>query len=106
MACWGILFEYNFRWLVETAATSSSGRCWASEVNNPFDREMGGSWDGGFALGLMRKDLGLAIEAAKAVGAGLELAEKVDHVYESVQKQVGEKDFSSVYKWLQDRSAK
>ena len=53
---------------------SSSGRCWASEVNNPVVGVSEGApcereFEGGFGVGLMRKDLRLALEAADALGA-------------------------------------
>ncbi|EEY15235.1 3-hydroxyisobutyrate dehydrogenase [Verticillium alfalfae VaMs.102] len=85
----------------------STGKCWPSEVNNPVAGVVDGSpagrdYSGGFGIGLMKKDLGLAIVAAEEAGARLELAAKAREVYESAEKQEDCKgrDFSVVYRWL------
>ncbi|KAI5813289.1 NAD binding domain of 6-phosphogluconate dehydrogenase-domain-containing protein [Pyronema omphalodes] len=80
----------------------SSGKCWSSEINNPIDNELKG-FEGGFGVALMKKDLGLAVQAAEACGAKLEMAEKAQEVYATVLQKEGSKDFSIVYKWLKDR---
>lgn len=87
----------------------SSGRCWASQVNNPVAGVSSGapaerSYEGGFAVGLMRKDLRLAVEAARKVDARLELAGKAGEVYDALEAQEAGKDFSVVYKWLARKS--
>lgn len=87
----------------------SSGRCWSSAVNNPIEGASPGApaengFEGGFAVGLMRKDLGLAIKAARASGAELELAKRAEEVYEHVEDSEGMKDFSVVYRWLESRN--
>ena len=87
---------------------SSSGRCWSSEVNNPVPGISPGApaekdFEGGFGVGLMKKDLGLAMKAAETVGAHLELGEKASRIYEEVESAEGVKDFSVVYKWLGER---
>lgn len=89
---------------------SSSGRCWASEVNNPVEgvsegAPAGRGYEGGFGVGLMRKDLGLALEAAKGVADGevkLILGDLAQRVYETVEQKETGKDFSVVYKWLSE----
>jgi len=88
---------------------SSSGRCWSSEVNNPVPGVTKGApaergYEGGFGVGLMRKDLRLAMEAAEGGGVRLELGGKAAEVYEEVEGQEGVKDFSVVYKWLGGKS--
>ena len=87
---------------------SSSGRCWSSEVNNPVPGVSPGApaetdYEGGVNIGLMKKDLGLAIAAAGDVGARLELGEWTKGVYGDVEEVEGGKDFSVVYKWLAAR---
>lgn len=87
---------------------SSTGRCWASEVNNPVPGVVEGApagrgYKGGFGIGLMRKDLGLARRAAEEVGVGLVLGERVAGVYEEVERKEGGGDFSVVYRWLEGR---
>ena len=85
----------------------SSGRCWASEVNNPVPgvcegAPAGQGYEGGFGVSLMKKDLRLATEAAEEVGARLELAKAAAGLYEKVEKREKGKDFSVVYKWLKE----
>ncbi|KAL8940922.1 MAG: hypothetical protein Q9211_002041 [Gyalolechia sp. 1 TL-2023] len=89
----------------------SSGQCWSSSVNNPIKGVSPGApvekdFEGGFAVGLMRKDLGLAIKAARESGAELELAERAEKVYEQVEDEERGKDFSVVYRWLEGRNSK
>lgn len=83
----------------------SSGQCWSSKTNNPVPGISPGApaehdFDGGFGVGLMRKDLRLAIEAAGKVGARLELAGRASEVYRGVEDAEPGKDFSVVYRWL------
>lgn len=85
----------------------STGRCWPSEVNNPVPGVVetapaGRDYKGGFGIGLMRKDLKLAIMAAEEAGARLELGEKAREVYESAEaeEKCKGRDFSVVYRWL------
>lgn len=85
----------------------STGKCWPSEVNNPVKGVVDGSpasrdYSGGFGIGLMKKDLGLAIIAAEEAGARLELASKAQEVYEAAAEQENCKgrDFSVVYRYL------
>ena len=90
---------------------SSSGRCWSSEVNNPVPgvnegAPAGRGYDGGFGVGLMRKDLRLAVAAAEEASARLELAEEVGRVYREVEEVEKGKDFSVVYRWLGNENEK
>jgi 3-hydroxyisobutyrate dehydrogenase-like beta-hydroxyacid dehydrogenase len=85
----------------------STGKCWPSEVNNPVKGVVDGSpasrdYSGGFGIGLMKKDLGLAIVAAEEAGARLELAAKAQEVYTAASEQENCKgrDFSVVYRYL------
>ncbi|KAL9594243.1 MAG: hypothetical protein Q9179_005481, partial [Wetmoreana sp. 5 TL-2023] len=53
---------------------TSSGACWSSKVNNPVKGISPGApaerdFEGGFGVALMRKDLGLAMKAARESGA-------------------------------------
>ncbi|KAI4254570.1 MAG: hypothetical protein LQ352_003009 [Teloschistes flavicans] len=88
---------------------TSSGACWSSSVNNPVEGISPGApaengFEGGFGVGLMRKDLGLVMKAAKESGAALELAERAMDVYKKVEEAEKGKDFSVVYKWLEEQS--
>ncbi|KAH7319836.1 NAD binding domain of 6-phosphogluconate dehydrogenase-domain-containing protein [Stachybotrys elegans] len=85
----------------------STGKCWPSEVNNPVKGVVetapaGRDYRGGFGIGLMKKDLRLAILAAKEAGARMELADKAWEVYEETEKLENCKgrDFSVVYRYL------
>ncbi|KAK3687777.1 NAD binding domain of 6-phosphogluconate dehydrogenase-domain-containing protein [Podospora appendiculata] len=85
----------------------STGKCWPSEVNNPVPGVVETSpasrdYKGGFGIALMRKDLKLAMLAAKEADAKLTLADKASEVYETTEAQESCKgrDFSVVYRWL------
>ncbi|KAK1570261.1 3-hydroxyisobutyrate dehydrogenase [Colletotrichum navitas] len=85
----------------------STGKCWPSEVNNPVGGVVEGSpagrdYKGGFGIGLMRKDLGLAVVAAEEAGAKLELAGKATEVYAAAEgrEDCKGRDFSVVYRYL------
>lgn len=87
---------------------SSSGRCWSSEINNPVSgisplAPAENDFDGGFDIGLMRKDLKIAMEAAGKVGAQLKLADRAMEVYGEAANQYAGKDLSVVYKWLRGK---
>jgi len=85
----------------------STGKCWPSEVNNPVPGVVEGSpagrdYSGGFGLSLMKKDLGLAIQAASKAGAKLELGERAKEVYDAAceQENCKGRDFSVVYRYI------
>ncbi|KAK4211578.1 NAD binding domain of 6-phosphogluconate dehydrogenase-domain-containing protein [Rhypophila decipiens] len=85
----------------------STGKCWPSEVNNPVPGVVetapaSRDYSGGFGIGLMRKDLKLAMLAAREADAKLALADQASEVYEKAeeQEQCKGRDFSVVYRWL------
>ncbi|KAN0096338.1 3-hydroxyisobutyrate dehydrogenase-like protein [Hyaloscypha variabilis] len=85
----------------------STGKCWPSEVNNPVKGVVEGSpasrdYKGGFGISLMKKDLGLAIQAANEAGAKLELGDRAKEVYDAAEQQEDCKgrDFSVIYRYL------
>ncbi|KAH6676678.1 3-hydroxyisobutyrate dehydrogenase-like protein [Halenospora varia] len=85
----------------------STGKCWPSEINNPVKGVVESApanrdYSGGFGISLMKKDLKLAMLAAKEAGARLELAQKAEDVYEaaSAQENCKGRDFSVVYRYL------
>lgn len=81
---------------------SSSGRCWSSEVCNPWpdvsaNAPAGRGYSDGFATQLMLKDLGLAIEAAGQVKQPVLLAGLVQQQYQQLCMQGNAQlDFSSI----------
>jgi 3-hydroxyisobutyrate dehydrogenase len=84
----------------------STGRSWATEVCNPWPGVLENApasrgYSGGFGSDLMLKDLGLAVEAAMAVGATIPLGELARNLY-ALNKQAGRGglDFSSVVKLM------
>ena len=98
---------------------TSTGRCWPSEANNPVPGIVKGApaerdYEGGFGVGLMRKDLELALEAEKnaAVVAGdsstMGVLSSLSTVALDLYKQVEgsekfkNKDFSVVYQYLKE----
>ncbi|PNY27166.1 3-hydroxyisobutyrate dehydrogenase [Tolypocladium capitatum] len=85
----------------------STGRCWPSEVNNPVKgvtetAPAGRDYRGGFGISLMKKDLRLAMVAAKEAGANMALADAAFGVYEEAEKldECNGRDFSVVYRYL------
>lgn len=89
--------------------SKSSGRNWSLEVYNPYPGVMENvpsskGYQGGFAVDLMKKDLGLALEASQAVGLNTELGKMVHGFYENLSKEgLGKLDFSSIQKkYLKD----
>ena len=92
----------------------SSGRCWSSDQYNPCpgvtlydekgDAKMVPSknnYDGGFVVDLMRKDLGLALDAAKGVDANTPLGASVSQLYDMIaQRDFGNKDFGFIYQFI------
>ncbi|KAJ5953105.1 Dehydrogenase multihelical [Penicillium vulpinum] len=88
---------------------SSTGRCWPSEVNNPVPGVVetapaSRGYEGGFGVSLMHKDLRLALAAAEQSNTPLALGTQAREVYKAVEEEHHGKDFSVVYKWLQEKS--
>lgn len=84
----------------------STGRSWATEVCNPWPGVLENApasrgYSGGFGNDLMLKDLGLAVEAAMAIGSPIPLGELARNLY-AMNRHAGrgELDFSSVVKLL------
>lgn len=91
----------------------ATGRNWACEVNNPVPGVVAAApasrdYKGGFATGLMNKDLTLAIAAARGVQADLPLAGVVAKLYGALtaDPEYAGLDFSVIYKYLQTQKAK
>ncbi len=81
---------------------SSSGRCWSSEVCNPWpgisaNAPAGRGYTDGFATQLMLKDLGLAIEAAGQVKQPILMGGLAEQMYQQLCLQGNAQlDFSSI----------
>jgi 3-hydroxyisobutyrate dehydrogenase len=83
----------------------SSGQCWSMTSYCPVPgvgptTPADNGYQGGFAAGLMLKDLRLAIEAAKGAGAKVELGEHAKAIYEAFAAENASLDFSGVIRTL------
>jgi 3-hydroxyisobutyrate dehydrogenase len=84
----------------------SSGQCWSMTSycpvpgvgpNTPADND----YKGGFATGLMLKDLKLAMEAAETAGVSPEMGKRARDLYEAFYGAGnGERDFSAIFETL------
>ena len=89
--------------------SKSSGRNWSLEVYNPYPGVMEAApankqYQGGFAVDLMLKDLGLAEETAKNTHTSTPLGKQAKEIYAAHSKQgSGRLDFSSVIKYLAEQ---
>ncbi|MBA1263386.1 3-hydroxyisobutyrate dehydrogenase [Stutzerimonas stutzeri] len=83
---------------------ASSGRCWSSEIYNPFPGVVENSpasrgYSGGFGSDLMLKDLGLASEAARQVRQPVILGALAQQLYQAFSLEGdGALDFSAIIK--------
>ena len=73
----------------------SGGAASSWQMTNRWDTMVKGEFDFGFAVDWMRKDLGLAIDEARAIGATLPIAALIDQFYADIQRMGhGRKDTS------------
>ncbi|MBU3593398.1 3-hydroxyisobutyrate dehydrogenase [Polynucleobacter sp. 71A-WALBACH] len=81
---------------------TSSGRCWSSEIYNPYpgvveNAPASRAYSGGFGVDLMLKDLSLATEAAKFAKQPVILGAVTQQLYQLFSSQGnGKLDFSSI----------
>ncbi len=81
---------------------SSTGRCWSSEIYNPWPgivetAPASRGYTGGFGAQLMLKDLGLATDAAKVAHQPVILGALAHQLYQAmILRGDGDKDFSAV----------
>ena len=88
---------------------TSTGRCWATDTYNPVPGVIPGvpsskDYEGGFSLALITKDLGLASAVATESKSSIVMGAIAQQIYNQVLATPGfeKKDFSSVFKWLND----
>jgi 3-hydroxyisobutyrate dehydrogenase len=80
----------------------SQGAAGSWQMSNRFETMLDDQFDHGFAVDLMRKDLGICLDAADENGASLPVTALVDQFYKDVQKLGGGRwDTSSLLKRLQ-----
>ena len=79
----------------------AQGAAQSWQMNNRAETMIRGEFDFGFAVDWMRKDLGIAIEAAQSVGAQVPVTQLVDTFYAEVQDLGGHRwDTSSLIQRL------
>jgi len=83
----------------------SSGQCWSMTSYCPVPgvgpvTPADNGYEGGFAAGLMLKDLRLAMEAAEGAGATVALGEHARAIYEAFAKHNAGTDFSGIIRTL------
>ena len=84
--------------------TISKGAAGSWQMENRANTMAAGEFDFGFALDLMRKDLGICLTEGDRVGASLPVTALVDQFYARLQRQGrGRWDTSSLISLLQDR---
>ena len=86
-------------------ASVSSGQCWSMTSYCPVPgvgpkSPADNGYQGGFAAGLMYKDLKLAMEAAAAVGAKVPLGDHARAIYEDFARENATVDFSGIIREL------
>ena len=85
---------------------TSTARCWSSDSYNPCPGVMPNvpssrGYAGGFGSALMLKDLGLAVDAAKAAGAPIPLGTQATSLYSTLcNTGYAQRDFSVVFEYL------
>lgn len=91
---------------------SSTGRSWASEINNPVPglnptAPPSDNYNGGFSTALITKDLGLASSVATETNSPIPLGALSHHIYRMMMaKGLGNKDFSVIYEFLKSNASK
>lgn len=85
----------------EVVDVIAQGAAGSWQMQNRYQTMLADEYDHGFAVDLMRKDLGIVFEAADDVGASLPVTALVDQFYKEVQSMGGGRwDTSSLLKRL------
>lgn len=86
------------------AINTSSGRSGSSEVKWPR-HVLPGTYDSGFALRLMLKDVGIAVSLARSVGGAAPLAEETVRLWSQAAAALpADADHTEVARWVAERS--
>eukprot|EP00428_Durinskia_dybowskii_P064927 CAMPEP_0170385852 /NCGR_PEP_ID=MMETSP0117_2-20130122/16729_1 /TAXON_ID=400756 /ORGANISM="Durinskia baltica, Strain CSIRO CS-38" /LENGTH=293 /DNA_ID=CAMNT_0010641649 /DNA_START=123 /DNA_END=1004 /DNA_ORIENTATION=- len=89
---------------------TSTGRCWSSEMYNPVPGVLPNvpaskNYAGGFGVGLIEKDLGLAVDLAQKMKCRVPLGSNAHQLYGMLADHgYAGKDFSVVYDFLKQSS--
>ena len=86
-------------------SSQSSGYCWSLNAYTPMpgvgvESPADNGYQGGFATGLMLKDLRLAMEAAETADASTPLGKQAREIYEEFAEENAGLDFSAIIKTL------
>ena len=89
--------------ILSSILSVSTGRSWCVDTYNPRPGILENvpsskNYNGGFQVSLIRKDLSIALEAAKESEAQTKFAEEAIKYYRDIEKKgFGKKDFGFVY---------
>ncbi|KAI8091099.1 3-hydroxyisobutyrate dehydrogenase [Gilbertella persicaria] len=93
--------------LLASVINVSTGKCWSSEVSNPYPGVIptapaSREYQGGFSNKLMAKDLRAAMKAAQSCDFTPVFGTKASEIYQQLatSKEFDTLDFSSVFKWM------
>jgi 3-hydroxyisobutyrate dehydrogenase-like beta-hydroxyacid dehydrogenase len=87
----------------KVVAVISQGAAQSWQMDNRAASMLSGEFDFGFAVDWMRKDLGIALDAARGNGAALPVTALVDQFYAQLQRRGDRRaDTSSLIKLLRD----
>ena len=88
----------SFECILE-GVNAGSGRSGVSEVNFPR-WILNGAFDSGFTMGLMRKDVGLAVAQAQEAGLDLPATRAIAEIWEASRDRLADSaDFNEIYKF-------
>lgn len=86
----------------------STSSCWSLNKNNPMpgvdeNSPASKNYEGGYACGLMKKDLDLAIKCAESLGIELEYGKKCLEDYEELcENGLTNKDFGIIFNKIKE----
>jgi 3-hydroxyisobutyrate dehydrogenase len=87
------------------AINGSSGKSWSSEMKFPT-YVLPGTFASGFALGLLVKDVRIAVELATSTGTPAAHAEATLALWEQAARELpGEPDHTEIARWVQGRTS-
>ncbi|KAI8378839.1 3-hydroxyisobutyrate dehydrogenase [Choanephora cucurbitarum] len=96
--------------LLASVINVSTGKCWSSEVSNPYPDVVPTApstreYQGGFSNQLMAKDLRAAMKAAQSCQIEPIMGTKASEIYQTLAKdeRYNTLDFSSVFKWMSSK---
>lgn len=92
--------------VLSSIMSTSTSSCWSLNSYNPKPGILEGvpssnSYEGGFGVSLIKKDLSIVLDSAAQVGIDLQFGKKAIDYYVDIERQgKGKKDFSYVYQYI------